>query len=271
MRRCNVGPHRPHRWFFADRHRGRRAGHARAALGRPRRWRRRGARRGARSGSRRTLCGPCAVRGHDHRLRVHRRRAGLDDVHGQPLPLRPGVVEHPGRLHQPVDRGAARSGQADQRLQPGGRAPRTGAQGTRYKFVLAEVDYLKPYWDTLPEDRAYLRRLHRRGPRGDHGRHLQRAEHQSHQPRDDHPQPPVRHRLSARRDRRRAGHRLAAGRVRPRPAVSGYGGGCRADVQLMGARAVPPVGSDAARRRPGAHAVPSEFEWIAPSGRGLLT
>ncbi|WP_218671541.1 glycoside hydrolase family 38 C-terminal domain-containing protein [Microbispora sp. GKU 823] len=28
-----------------------------------------------------------------------------------------------------------------------------------YKFVLAEVDYLKPYWNAHPEDRAYLRRL----------------------------------------------------------------------------------------------------------------
>ncbi|MGO9548452.1 NEW3 domain-containing protein [Mycobacterium sp.] len=28
-----------------------------------------------------------------------------------------------------------------------------------YTFVLAEVDYLKPYWDTHPEDRADLRRL----------------------------------------------------------------------------------------------------------------
>ena len=28
-----------------------------------------------------------------------------------------------------------------------------------YKFVLAEVDYLKPYWDTHPEDRADLRGL----------------------------------------------------------------------------------------------------------------
>ena len=32
-----------------------------------------------------------------------------------------------------------------------------------YKFVLAEVDYLKPYWDTHPEDRADLRRLMREG------------------------------------------------------------------------------------------------------------
>ena len=28
-----------------------------------------------------------------------------------------------------------------------------------YKFVLAEIDYLKPYFDTHPEDRAYLREL----------------------------------------------------------------------------------------------------------------
>ncbi len=28
-----------------------------------------------------------------------------------------------------------------------------------YKFVLAEVDYLKPYWDTSPEDRDDLRRM----------------------------------------------------------------------------------------------------------------
>ncbi|WP_066372349.1 glycoside hydrolase family 38 C-terminal domain-containing protein [Herbidospora mongoliensis] len=28
-----------------------------------------------------------------------------------------------------------------------------------YKFVLAEVDYLKPYWDTFPENRAYIAKL----------------------------------------------------------------------------------------------------------------
>ncbi|HEY8300986.1 MAG TPA: NEW3 domain-containing protein [Jatrophihabitans sp.] len=28
-----------------------------------------------------------------------------------------------------------------------------------YKFVLAEVDYIKPYWDARPQQRAYLRRL----------------------------------------------------------------------------------------------------------------
>ena len=29
----------------------------------------------------------------------------------------------------------------------------------RYTFVAGEVDYLKPYWDTFPEDRARIRRL----------------------------------------------------------------------------------------------------------------
>jgi alpha-mannosidase len=28
-----------------------------------------------------------------------------------------------------------------------------------YKFVLAELDYLKPYWDAYPEDRGYVRQL----------------------------------------------------------------------------------------------------------------
>ncbi|WP_406427059.1 NEW3 domain-containing protein [Streptomyces sp. NBC_00147] len=36
---------------------------------------------------------------------------------------------------------------------------RTARRDPDYKFVLAEVDYLKPYWDAHPEDRALLRRL----------------------------------------------------------------------------------------------------------------
>jgi len=35
----------------------------------------------------------------------------------------------------------------------------TARREPEYKFVLAELDYLKPYWDAHPEDRAYLRRL----------------------------------------------------------------------------------------------------------------
>ncbi|MFD0522108.1 glycoside hydrolase family 38 N-terminal domain-containing protein [Paractinoplanes durhamensis] len=32
-----------------------------------------------------------------------------------------------------------------------------------YRFVLAEIDYLKPYWDVFPQDRADLRRMLREG------------------------------------------------------------------------------------------------------------
>ncbi len=32
-----------------------------------------------------------------------------------------------------------------------------------YKFVLAELDYLKPYWDAYPEDREHIRQLLREG------------------------------------------------------------------------------------------------------------
>ena len=35
----------------------------------------------------------------------------------------------------------------------------TARREPEYKFVLAELDYLKPYWDAHPGDRAYIRRL----------------------------------------------------------------------------------------------------------------
>ena len=65
-----------------------------------------------------------------------------------------------------------------------------------YKFVLAEVDYLKPYWDTHPEDRADLRRFVAAGSRRGHGRHLQRTQHQPHRSRDRDPELRARHRVS---------------------------------------------------------------------------
>src|SRR5690348_14239024 len=39
----------------------------------------------------------------------------------------------------------------------------TARREPEYKFVLAELDYLKPYWDAHPQDRAYLRTLLREG------------------------------------------------------------------------------------------------------------
>ena len=90
-----------------------------------------------------------------------------------------------------------------------------------YKFVLAEVDYLKPYWDTRPEDRADLRRFIARGPGRDHGRHLQRAQHQPHQSGDNDPKPGARHRFSARRagrsTRRRRGSSTCSATTRSSP------------------------------------------------------
>ena len=88
-----------------------------------------------------------------------------------------------------------------------------------YKFVLAELDYLKPYWDAYPEDRDYVRQLLADGRLEFDGRHLQRAEHEPHERRIHDPQRDLRHRLPARRPGRRAGHGVAARCVRARPAV----------------------------------------------------
>ena len=41
-----------------------------------------------------------------------------------------------------------------------------------YKFVLAEIDYLKPYFDAYPQDRADLLALHLSGPDRDRRRQL---------------------------------------------------------------------------------------------------
>ena len=68
-----------------------------------------------------------------------------------------------------------------------------------YKFVLAEVDYLKPYFDAHPQDRAELFEPARRRARRDHGRHLQRAQHQPDRRGDGDPELRARHRIPARR------------------------------------------------------------------------
>ncbi|HEY3522618.1 MAG TPA: hypothetical protein VGK63_02850, partial [Candidatus Limnocylindrales bacterium] len=39
----------------------------------------------------------------------------------------------------------------------------TARRDPLYRFVLAELDYLKPYWDAYPEDRDYVRQLLREG------------------------------------------------------------------------------------------------------------
>ena len=68
-----------------------------------------------------------------------------------------------------------------------------------YKFVLAELDYLKPHFDAFPQrPRAILRSLLADGRRGARRRHLQRAEHEPDRRGDHDPQRGVRHGVPAR-------------------------------------------------------------------------
>ncbi|CAG6961290.1 hypothetical protein PICSAR164_00777 [Mycobacterium avium subsp. paratuberculosis] len=245
LRRAHPGPRRRPRSARARARRSRRRGHRGGGDGR--RTRRRAA--PARAGGRRR--GGAAVR-------IYRGRARLDDVHGQPLPLRPGVVEHPGRLHQRVDRGPARAGPADQRLRPGARTSGDGPPRARVQVRAGRGGLPQAVLGHPPRRPRRPAPVHRAGPgRGD-GRHLQRTQHQPHQHGDDHPKPGARHGFSARRAGGRPGHRVAAGRVRSRSAVPGAGRRRRPDVELLGARAAPPVGPGdrrRLRRRRRAHAV----------------
>ena len=89
---------------------------------------------------------------------------GLAHVDGPPLPLRPGVVEHPGRLHLWLGRAGLGPGPAGdlsaQRAWPWSRPTWNGRGSTLlYKVVFAEVDYLKPFWDLYPDRRQELRDL----------------------------------------------------------------------------------------------------------------
>ena len=197
-----------------------------------------------------------AARVDEFAVRVHRRRARLDDVHDQPLPLRPGVVEHPGRLHQRVDRGTARARPAEQRVRVGGRAPRDGPPRPGLQVRARRGRLPQAVLRHPPRGPGRPAPVHRRRSGGGDGRHLQRAQHQPHRSRDVDPQLRARHRFSARRPGRPPGHRVAARRVRPRPAVPRHGRRRGADVEFLGARPAPPVGSDGRRRRPAAHAVP---------------
>ena len=70
-----------------------------------------------------------------------------------------------------------------------------------YKFVLAEIDYLKPYLDTHPEDRGRPAPVPGRGPGRDRRRQLQRAQHQPDRRRVNDPQRGLWPRLPAGRGR----------------------------------------------------------------------
>ena len=100
---------------------------------------------------------------------------------------------------------------------------------TAYKFVLAEVDYLKPYFDAHPEDRADLRRFIAEG-------RVEVMGGTYNEPNTNltGPETTIRnfvHGIGFQRDVLGAHpcHGVAARRVRPRSAVSGHGRRSRAD------------------------------------------
>ena len=135
-----------------------------------------------------------------------------------------------------------------------------------YKFVLAEVDYLKPYWDTHPQDRADLRRFIAEGrveimggTYNEPNTNLTSAE------------TTIRnfvHGIGFQRDVLGAEPATAwqLDAFGHDPQFPGHGGRRRADVQFVGARTAPPVGSDAEPGRPRAHAVLQRVRVDLPVG-----
>ncbi|HYB37562.1 MAG TPA: NEW3 domain-containing protein [Mycobacterium sp.] len=139
-----------------------------------------------------------------------------------------------------------------------------------YKFVVAEVDYLKPYWDTHPEDRADLRRFISEG-------RVEVMGGTYNEPNTNltSPETTIRnlvHGIGFQRDVLGADPATAW-----QLDVFGHDPqfpGMAADAGLTSSSWArgphhqwgPMLGGDVARMQ-----FCSEFEWIAPSGRGLLT
>ncbi|MBV9514888.1 MAG: alpha-mannosidase, partial [Mycobacteriaceae bacterium] len=140
-----------------------------------------------------------------------------------------------------------------------------------YKFVLAEVDYLKPYWDTHPEDRADLRRLI-----GERRVEIMGGAYNEPNTNLTSPETTIRnfvHGMGFQRDV------LGA-----EPATAWQLDAFGHDPQFPGMAADAGLSSSSWARGPHHQWGPlasggdarrmqfcSEFEWIAPSGRGLLT
>jgi len=144
-----------------------------------------------------------------------------------------------------------------------------------YKFVLAEVDYLKPYWDTYPDDRAVLRRLMAEGRVEVMGG----AYNEPNTNLTD-PETTVRnfvHGMGFQRDVFGATPETAwqLDAFGHDPAFPGFA----ADAGLTSSSWArgpfhqwgPMEQTAAGRGDPTRMQFPSEFEWISPSGRGLLT
>jgi alpha-mannosidase len=141
----------------------------------------------------------------------------------------------------------------------------------RYKFVLAEIDYLKPYWDTYPEDRADLRRFLHEGRVEIVGGNYNEGNTNL-----THPESTIRnavHGIGYQRD-------VVGGDPRSAWMLDVFGHdpsypGLMADAGLTSsAWARGPFHMWGPRGHVGDNRrmqFPSEFEWISPNGRGLLT
>ncbi|MBB5897867.1 hypothetical protein ACFFS4_04030 [Kutzneria kofuensis] len=140
-----------------------------------------------------------------------------------------------------------------------------------YRFVLAEVDYLKPHWDAFPEDRRDLREFVRGGRVELVGGNYNEANTNL-----THPESTIRnavHGVGYQRD-------VLGGDPRSAWMLDVFGH----DPAYPGLMADAGLDSSVWARGPWHHVgakrhtgditrmqFPSEFEWIAPTGRGLLT
>ncbi|HTJ71375.1 MAG TPA: glycoside hydrolase family 38 C-terminal domain-containing protein [Actinospica sp.] len=140
-----------------------------------------------------------------------------------------------------------------------------------YAFVLAEVDYLKPYWDRFPRDREVLRRLMREGRVELVGGSYNEANTNL-----THPESTVRNLMYGMEYQRD----VLGGEPRSAWMVDVFGH----DPAYPGLVADAGMDSSVWARGPWHHVgakrhtgditrqqFPSEFEWISPSGRGVLT
>jgi alpha-mannosidase len=140
-----------------------------------------------------------------------------------------------------------------------------------YKFVLAEVDYLKPYWDAHPEDRADLRRFIAEG-------RVEIMGGTYNEPNTNLTSPETAIRNFV------AGMGFQRDVLRASPATAWQLDVFGHDPQFPGMAADAGLTSSSWARGPHHQWGPmqndgdpermqfaSEFEWIAPSGRGLLT
>lgn len=140
-----------------------------------------------------------------------------------------------------------------------------------YKFVLAEVDYLKPYWDAHPEDRADLRRFI-----ADGRVEIMGGAYNEPNTNLTSPETAIRNFV--------AGMGFQRDVMGARPATAWQLDVFGHDPQFPGMAADAGLTSSSWARGPHHQwgpmqndgdpermQFPSEFEWIAPSGRGLLT